>query len=105
MGIKQKASNQFANMFICYVARWIWPRRIQLDWVKGREGETKLKWNNTYISTWLNLIVREQEAILTMGNTSIAAQTDGSVQNRCMYMAQQLKTVVCFGQDNITFFL
>ena len=45
----EKASDMFANIFMGYVISWIWPDGVKLEWVEGREGETTLDWNNSYV--------------------------------------------------------
>src|SRR5579859_4148331 len=45
----EKASDIFANILIRHIISSIWPDGITLDWVQGRNGDTKLVWSSKYI--------------------------------------------------------
>src|SRR5579862_9615860 len=45
----EKASDIFANNLIRHIISFIWPDGITLDWVQGRNGDTKLVWSSKYI--------------------------------------------------------
>jgi hypothetical protein len=44
----EAASQTFADNFMTYVIGWIWPSRITLDWIRGREGHTTIAWSPSY---------------------------------------------------------
>ena len=46
----EKASDIFANILIRHIVSSIWPDGITLDWVQGRNGDTKLIWSSKYIA-------------------------------------------------------
>ena len=80
----------------------IWPDGIILDWIEGRKGDTELVWSSKYLPHPVPLVpsfapchlspqfyfgtrmfkanCREANAILTMGEETVMAKTDGSLQ-------------------------
>jgi hypothetical protein len=44
---KEKTSDSFANQLLHYIVGVIWPGGVRLDWVRGRNSKTTLRWNDS----------------------------------------------------------
>jgi hypothetical protein len=77
----EKASDSFANQFLVYTISELWPKRLTIDWIQGRDPKPSLRWKQKYLQQQKSLlIISPQESRLTIKDESIAARTDGSLQ-------------------------
>jgi hypothetical protein len=100
----EKASDKFANTFIAYVTRSIWPKGIILDWVQGREGVTNLKWNGwcySLDSSIEHVLAPRKESLPRMENQLLLEQM---VAYKFIYMTRR-QTRRYTGYDITMYFL
>ena len=48
LAVKEKTVDTFANQLLWYIVSGIWPGGVNLNWVRGRDSKTTLRWNDSY---------------------------------------------------------
>ena len=56
LAVKEKTVDTFANQLVWYVISGLWPGGVSLDWVRGRDSKTTLRWNDAYTTSFSLLL-------------------------------------------------